>query len=445
MRKTTQIRIFSISLIGAVVLSACGSPAAETSVPIAPSATPAGIATAPPPAVTISSVGAGTPAATEAGVTPTEAAAEEEVADADPLLGPGSYPPGVNPLTGLTVADPEVLNRRPLSIKISNFPRYVRPQAGLGVADIVWEHYSEGGTSRFSAVFFAANAPRVGPIRSARLIDTTLTEMFDGALVTSGSSRGTMERLYRKPWFDLVISEETGYQCPPLCRESEDTNSVFASTEELWNTLQAAGLNAAPQLDGGLAFQRQPPASGRAANLVRVDYSSEAHSEWRYSEVANRYHRWVDVSQTELEPHTDQLDGLHIAVENVVLLFANHVVDFSVPEDFDAGGASSHFATEIQLWLTGAALVFRDGQVYEATWQRMETDEMLSIVDAFGNPLALHPGRTWFHIVGAKSVVSENAPAWTIVHKSPRDFIVQPPTETPAPGTEPAASATPEG
>src|SRR5215469_2475185 len=34
----------------------------------------------------------------------------------------------VDPLTGLAVADPAVLNRRPLALKIPEFPRRVRPQ-----------------------------------------------------------------------------------------------------------------------------------------------------------------------------------------------------------------------------------------------------------------------------------------------------------------------------
>ena len=40
---------------------------------------------------------------------------------------PGQY----NPLTGLIPADPSLLERRPLVIKISNYPREIRPQYGI--------------------------------------------------------------------------------------------------------------------------------------------------------------------------------------------------------------------------------------------------------------------------------------------------------------------------
>src|SRR5262245_18857242 len=69
-------------------------------------------------------------------------------------IGPDSIPPGVNPLTGQPVADPAVLNRRPIVGKISNAPVLVGPQAGIGAADIVYETYGEGGLARFYALFY---------------------------------------------------------------------------------------------------------------------------------------------------------------------------------------------------------------------------------------------------------------------------------------------------
>ena len=43
---------------------------------------------------------------------------------------PGNFPADVNPLTGEQVEDPQVLQRRPIAIKVSNYPALVRPQAG---------------------------------------------------------------------------------------------------------------------------------------------------------------------------------------------------------------------------------------------------------------------------------------------------------------------------
>src|SRR5512135_2331880 len=82
--------------------------------------------------------------------------------------GPSNFPADVAPLTGLKVADPALLQRRPMLIKISNVPRDVRPQWGLSLADIVFEYYSEDGMTRFGAIFYGRDAEQVGPIRSGR-------------------------------------------------------------------------------------------------------------------------------------------------------------------------------------------------------------------------------------------------------------------------------------
>src|SRR5690554_6309566 len=58
------------------------------------------------------------------------------------------YGPAYNPLTGLEVDDPALLQRRPLAAKISNAPEIVRPQAGISQADMVFEHYTEGSLTR---------------------------------------------------------------------------------------------------------------------------------------------------------------------------------------------------------------------------------------------------------------------------------------------------------
>ncbi len=65
------------------------------------------------------------------------------------MIGPNNYPPDVNPLTGLAVPDPSVLAGRPLLIKISTAPPVVRPQSGIGEADMIFEHTQRAGRPGF--------------------------------------------------------------------------------------------------------------------------------------------------------------------------------------------------------------------------------------------------------------------------------------------------------
>jgi len=81
-----------------------------------------------------------------------------------PTLPPASYgpdqddfPQDINPLTGLQVANPDLLNLPALIMSITHFPPQVRPQAGLSFAPWVFEYLIATGTTRFAAIFHGQN------------------------------------------------------------------------------------------------------------------------------------------------------------------------------------------------------------------------------------------------------------------------------------------------
>lgn len=391
-----------------IALTACtGAPApANTPVPTqantqAPAATntPASDPTATAPSV----------------ITPTDQPTVEPTAAGPVAYGPFDFPPNVNPLTGLVVADPAILARRPLAVKVSQFPRVVRPQSGLSLADLVFEHYAEAGVTRMTAIFLGQEAEQIGSIRSARLIDVVLAESYKAMLVTSGSSAGTLNRFSKTNFYDRVIAEATGFdRCPPLCRQGEaaSTNNLFASTAGLWQTTTDLGLNAAQKLEG-MAFAEIPPAGGVTIDTVHIDFQLNNNVvEWRYDAATGRYVRWVDtdkIAQGELAPHTEALTGEALTSANVVILYANHVTT-DIVEDY---GEQGHCGYEVQVWGAGPAKVFRNGQMYEATWVRFKTDEVIGLVDAANQPLPLAPGNTWFELIDLDSPTDTAAPATT--------------------------------
>jgi hypothetical protein len=89
-----------------------------------------------------------------------------------------------------------VLARRPLAIKVAN-ERSVLPQSGLSKADVVVESRVEFCMTRITAIFQSQDAPRVGSIRSARLLDVELPVIFDAILAFSGAVRPVREKLYK--------------------------------------------------------------------------------------------------------------------------------------------------------------------------------------------------------------------------------------------------------
>lgn len=302
---------------------------------------------------------------------------------------PYQLPPDVNPLTGLRT-DPAILDRRPLVIKVSNAPASVRPQAGLGSADVVFEHIVESGLTRLSAVFYSETPERVGSVRSARLIDTDIVRMFDALLAYSGGSQGVRDNIYwyipyRRIFLDGATTE--------FIRDWEvpAPHNLFALPAEIWEGADRLGEKARPENIQGAAFRTLPPAgSQETASHVEVKHVSLV-AEWFYDAEVRQYLR-----HTDGELHLDSLSGQTLAVENVLVVYAYHELTDIVEDIWNDQVSYGH---RISLLQSGDLLLFRDGQVYRGHWSRPSAGDQLRFFDETNLPLYLKPGSSWIHIV----------------------------------------------
>jgi hypothetical protein len=115
-----------------------------------------------------------------------------------------------------------------------------------------------------------------------------------------------------------------------------------------------------------------------------------------------------------------------MAFENVIVVFAEHIrfrhnqleVDFSFGQK-------------------NPAYLFRDGQAFKIFWSTANREwerttgllRPLHFVDARDNLVALHPGRTWIHIVTPfSSVTDQGNNEWLVRFVQPYD-----PIDTPVP------------
>jgi hypothetical protein len=298
-----------------------------------------------------------------------------------------------NPLTGEIITDPAILQRRPIAIKISNAPaKYTRPQSGLGQADIVYEHVTEGSLTRFTAVIYGQTPTNIGPIRSARLIDLEIPPMYDAALAYSGSSIGVSKRLFSPDFSEPIIRpHEKGYYRTGENKPYEHT--LYAHPTGLWSALDERGQNYAPYLSPLMTFSEDLPDGGATADVARVRYKNWTDIEWRFDPDSLRYYRWVDG-----EEHIDANSGEQISAANVVMLFVPHRFDDSICEQ-QSGSSCLAYSVEIQLSGLGAAILLRGGQQYEVFWRRYNQREMINLADANGDLVPLQVGNTWYQVI----------------------------------------------
>ncbi len=403
-RKFTVIA--ALILLAASLLAACNTP------------TPTDAPTEPTVAVAIATLTeTPLPAPTDTPTTtPTPTEAPTATVTPTPLIsGPVNFPANVNPLTGLVLADASLLDRNPVMIKVANFPRGARPHSGLSWADIVFEHYIGTGATRFSAVYYGQNAPEVGPVRSARLIDAQLAVAYNALLAFASADEQVYGRVINALG-DRAISESQS-TCLALCRTGNgDVNSVRGLPELLTEFARDVRniVPSRPNLNGMSFDPTAPEAGGASGTKATVLYSISTISEWRYDAASGLYARYIESVDANgvvtIIPLTDALTGFQLTSANVIVLFAETIEIKPTLHDFTILGNTQG----------RRALLFRDGQVYELIWRAQGPQQPLQFFTLEGDLMPLKPGNTWFHVVGLSSSADEVNPGeWEVFNFIP--------------------------
>lgn len=290
----------------------------------------------------------------------------------------------VSPLTGLPVANINLIKRRVLAVRIGNDPE-IRPQEGLGKADLVYEEIMEGWwDTRFTALYLESEAERIRPIRSARLSSIHIAKQYDAALVNTGASDGVRWAISQT---DIVNLDEYFHSTPYHILAGYDWRGRFyTSTDELHKYLKEKGLETT-KIVKSYVFDTTAP-KGSIANSVHIPYPNSCYVNWKYDNASGLYLRWVAD-----EPHLEGLTGEQISAANVVILYAEHKATDIVE---DVTGATS---IDIVLEGTGRAQVIRDGVMVEGTWKRNAENEPILYYDKQGKVIPFKPGKTWIQIV----------------------------------------------
>ena len=325
-----------------------------------------------------------------------------------------------NPLTGLTSTDPELLERRPMAVKITQYPRYTRPQSGLTLADVVYEYYIEDGVTRFVAIFYGNDAEMVGPVRSGRFFDEHIARMYQAFLVFKYADPRVYDYLKASDLNDYLVVPGNG-SCPPFLvgRSKRDTyNNIFFNTLKFRDCIakRKSVDNLRPPLQSSF-FSTLPPSSNRVAERIYTQYSIDDYNYWQYIPDENRYQRYQEVASqrngnnASYAPLNDALTDLPVMADNVVVLFVQHRFQDQFQEEDEV--------YHIDLYASGDAYLFRDGIVVEATWKRTRLDQPILLTSSLGAPIYLKPGVTFYQVIGLSSESWQEGADWHFVWHSP--------------------------
>lgn len=322
---------------------------------------------------------------------------EVPAADAEPEV--------INPLTGLPVRDAARLDRRPVMVKVSNYPRNGRPHAGLSFADLVFDYYIGSGTNRFLALFYGQDSESIGPVRSGRRVDAQLVMLYSGILGYGSADESTDEELNNRLGSYAISHLEA--PCPAFCgKDTHDATGVFANSAAISDYADSIGLeNGKPDLPG-MAFDARAPNGGKVGEKLTVLFNVFNRGEWRYDPSVGKYLRWIEYMEDEesgeyeMIPLVDRVTGQQLAFSNVIIIFA----------EYTELAPSAH---QIAIWANDngqPAYFFRDGQVFSGSWRAGNDTDPMQFFREDGSPMPLKPGNSWIVIAGLSSTYMETQP-----------------------------------
>jgi hypothetical protein len=276
----------------------------------------------------------------------------------------------------------------PLLIQVENSSD-ARPQSGLQNAALVYEYVTEGGISRFSAIYTSTTSGRVGPIRSARLVTISLAKIYGAVLVYSGGSEYIRGQI-QSAGIPYVDENNAGGD---LFRDNSRAapHNLFSDGSHLSDIATHAG---APSASWSLWQRTSPPSvtGGTQVSRVTVPVSGPETPVFTYDSSAAVWKR--------TEPDTGAfVDAGTRAPLTVSTLIVQQVTIKPAPEVQDVKGQRG---VDHDVMGSGKAQVFTAGREFDATWTQGASGPP-SFSTSGGQAAPIAPGLVWICLVATAS------------------------------------------
>ena len=335
------------------------------------------------------------------------------------------------PINGANFTKPERElweKRRPLAVMIENHAE-ARPQSGLSSADVVYEAVAEGGITRFMGVFYCkavADGDKIAPVRSARIYFVNIAAEYNTPVYvhvgggncsrdqgsgqcTSNKKAWALEEMIDMGWrkrggndFDTTL--DTGY--PALGRDYNrlGADKVLATEHtmvgflpKIWDQAEKRGYGGVSE-DGSTwesgfrpwKFREDAKESDRGSvSAINFDFwegYKDFTARWDYDKQSNSYLR-----STGGQPHLDLETNKQLSAKNVVIQFVK-----------EQGPLDEHKHMLYEVIGKGNGLIFQNGNVVEATWEKPNQLSRTIFKDKkSGVEITFVQGSTWIEVVPA--------------------------------------------
>jgi hypothetical protein len=282
-----------------------------------------------------------------------------------------------------TLVSPDLANRHTLAIVIENHPE-ARPQVGLDKASIVYEAISEGGITRFLALYGPYNADKIGPVRSARTYFIDWLSEFNAFFAHCGGNLDALDKVKADNILDLdqfALGDSAYWREPRAGIASEHT--LFTSTDKLYNAAKEKNWPMTADFTPYKFLKTQTP--GTTAGKVTIDFSSASYKvDWTFDSATGNYLRNMAGAAHKDATSGEQLTAKTIIIQSVERRVATTAIN-------ENGWAMTAIGT-------GKAIVISNGTKTDATWKKDSRTARTIFYDARNQEIQYLPGRFWIEI-----------------------------------------------
>ncbi|MCK9371535.1 DUF3048 domain-containing protein, partial [Candidatus Dojkabacteria bacterium] len=315
--------------------------------------------------------------------------------------------------------------KRPIVAVIENHLES-RPQSGLSKADIIYEIVAEGGITRFLGVFYCGIADNnyiIGQIRSARVYfinyaleygDNPLFVHWGGAnnidnnMPNGVKIKGQIDPrvdayklLEKVGWVngrygsDMNGATNTGY--PALYTDDRrmdlaTEHQKVGSTDKIYEEATKRGYDYKDS-DGNTwdenfvswKFMDDKPQTSTATDINFSFWESmpDYDVNWKYDSANNKYLRSNGGNE-----HKDLENGEQLTAKNVAIVFVK-----------EEGPVDKEHHMLYTVTGKGEAMVFQNGGVINATWEKTTATDRLVLMDENGDEIKFVRGQTWIEVL----------------------------------------------
>ena len=323
-----------------------------------------------------------------------------EIATATPLFSQKpttSY--FLNPFTGISRARLEtdganpgedIFYRKPLLVKLINWPRDQRPLSNINQADLVFEYYSGHQTNQLLALYYGNEAERVGPLGPGALIDARLARHYQSNLVVS-----TVDTLV-KGVFDNTLPDQVFYQgytsCPGICTEPLAVGGqTFVNIPAIQEIVRDQRFKADLFRISLSPFSTILTDWDEEAIRFSYLYADFSVMDWRYNPTSQKYELWQEVvdenNKLVLAPSFDS-SGKVIEFDNLLFLSSDYIEYNATTYDINMREGDTN----------QRAILLREGKLTFGTWGSDSATEPFKFY-AHGKDYSLKPGKSWITFV----------------------------------------------